>query len=206
MRHEGTLVAGQIAGQPLDVFIAWDDAAAKTLPFSAPKLLTTGDHSRIIDFMMKLFDEETIQLTNPEEAAGLLVEVVPLVMRTIRHEIRAHRGPELTVPQVRALAFADRSPGAPLSELAEHLGLGRPSASKIADALVERGLLARETSPSDRRCVALRLTEEGMRVLKAARAATRERLAERLKALSGEELAAITQAMAVLRETFRNQG
>ena len=65
------------------------------------------------------------------------------------------------------------------------------------------GLLARETSTSDRRYVALRVTEEGARVLKVARAATRARLAERLQALSGEELAAVTRAMGVLRETFR---
>lgn len=76
-----------------------------------------------------------------EESAGRLLDTVPQVMRCIRTEMRSRRGHNLTVPQFRTLNFLKRSPEASLSEVAEHLGLTLPSASKIVDGLVTEKLL-----------------------------------------------------------------
>lgn len=131
-----------------------------------------------------------------------MLEVVPLVMRVIRAEMRSRRAADLSVPQFRALAFLSRCEGASLSDVAEHIGLTLPSISKMVDGLVTRGLVARRPSAGDRRRVALALTPQGEAVLEAARRGTQARLAEMLTALTAEERAVIARAMHTLRQVF----
>ena len=85
-----------------------------------------------------------------EDAARELLEVVPIVMKEIRSEMRSRRTPDLTVPQFRTLAFVDRHKGASLSAVANHMGLTLPSTSRLVDILISRRLLTRGDNPSDR--------------------------------------------------------
>ena len=73
---------------------------------------------------------------SPAHTARELMEVVPLVMRTFRAEMRGSRANDLSVPQFRALGFVHRKPGTSLSDVAEHIGLALPSMSKLIDGLV----------------------------------------------------------------------
>jgi DNA-binding MarR family transcriptional regulator len=139
-----------------------------------------------------------------EECAGLLMEVVPLVMRSIRAEMRRHRA-DLSVAQFRTLAFLRVREGASLSQVAEHLGLMLPSASKMVDGLVARELVTREDSPADRRYVALALTELGRSTLKAARGATQRELARMLRSLPSDDRPALVRAMEALRPVFATE-
>ncbi len=136
------------------------------------------------------------------ECAREMVEVVPLVMRTLVGEMRKHRATDLSVPQFRTLAFLNRHEGACLSDVAEHIGLTLPSMSKMIDGLVARRLVLRYVHPTDRRRVTLSLTEQGGGALQVAREATRAFLAERLATLPESQLAAIVRAMGVLRPIF----
>ena len=86
-----------------------------------------------------------------EETAHQVLDVIPLVMRTIRSEFRSQRSTELSVPQFRTLAFLRNNDGASLSSLANHLGLTLPSMSKLVDGLVSRGFVARTEHQGDRR-------------------------------------------------------
>jgi DNA-binding MarR family transcriptional regulator len=137
-----------------------------------------------------------------DECACEVLEVVPLVMRAIRSEMRSHRTPELSVPQFRALAFLGRHEGASLSDVAEHVGLTPPSMSKMVEGLVVRDLVVRQVSPSDRRRVTLTLTARGKSILESAHQGTVAHLTEKLAALSPEERATIVQAMQALRRAF----
>ena len=139
---------------------------------------------------------------SPETCAQEVLEVVPLVMRTIRAEMRRHRMADLSVPQFRTLAFVDRNGDASLSDVAEHIGLTLPSASKIVDGLVTRKLVTRQTAPEDRRRMTLALTARGRSALQATREATRACLAEDLTALTERERETIRQAMAILRPVY----
>lgn len=149
---------------------------------------------------MKLLEDERNSST--EEVAGLVAEVVPLIMRTIRAEMRKRRDSELSVPQFRALAFLGRNPGASLSDVAAHIGLTLPSISKMIDRLVSQKLVERRGAAADRRRIALELTELGTSTLQKARTATRSRLAEMLAILSPAEQSAIVQAMHSLQTVF----
>jgi DNA-binding MarR family transcriptional regulator len=137
-----------------------------------------------------------------EECAREMLEVVPTIMRAIRSQVRSHRTPDLSVPQFRTLAFLGRQQGACLSDVAEHIGLTRPSASKLIDGLVARGLVSRKGSSVDRRRVRLALTIQGRVALRATLAAAQADLANRIAALSSGEQATVGQAMRTLRSLF----
>jgi len=137
-----------------------------------------------------------------DECAQEVLEVVPLIMRAIRAEMRRHRGFDLSVPQFRTLAFLNHYQGASLSDVAEFVGLTLPSMSKLMDGLVIRQLVKREISSSDRRCVTLALTPLGQATLQSAYEATQTYLAQRLVRLPSQERATVRQAMQILRPLF----
>jgi DNA-binding MarR family transcriptional regulator len=137
-----------------------------------------------------------------DECAHAVLEVVPVVMRCIRAEMRSHRAPGLSVPQFRALVYLSRQQGSSLSDLAKHLGLTAPSTSVMVDGLVSRGLVARQAHPGDRRRVTLALTPKGWAAMESANASTESRLAERLERLGEPERAAIVEAMRTLLPVF----
>jgi DNA-binding MarR family transcriptional regulator len=142
-------------------------------------------------------------MTTPLEAcAREVLDVMPLVMRTVRAEMRRHRAPGLTVPHFRALAFLGNNAGASLSEVAEHVGLQLPSMSTLIDGLVTRGLVSRAPSATDRRRVTLTLTPTGQATLATSRRHSQDKLAKRLAALTPEAQANILQAMQALRVAF----
>jgi DNA-binding MarR family transcriptional regulator len=137
-----------------------------------------------------------------DECARQVLETVPLVMRTVRAEMRRRRTADLSVPQFRTLNFLNRQAGASLSQVAEHIGLTLPSMSLLVEGLVERKLILRNTHAADRRRVTLTLTARGQSVLEAAHGATQAALAEKLAALSAQDRTIIVQAMQTLRSIF----
>ncbi len=138
-------------------------------------------------------------------AAQALLEVVPAIMLAIRTDIRGRRPPGLSVPQFRTLAFLNRTAGASLSEVAEHIGLALPSMSKLVNDLVVRKLVTRATHARDRRRAVLRLTRHGGAVLDASLESTRAFLARRLSALPKSEHLMILQTLDILRVVFKRE-
>jgi DNA-binding MarR family transcriptional regulator len=139
---------------------------------------------------------------SPDDCGRQVLEVVPLVMRAIRAEMRSHRASNISVPQFRGMAFLSRHEGASLSDVAEHVGLTLPSMSNMVDRLVDRGLVTRHTRAEDRRRLTLSLTRQGRTMLESARAATQSSLAARLAALSPSDRQAVRRAMELLRGAF----
>src|SRR3990172_5882015 len=134
--------------------------------------------------------------------ADQVLEVIPLVMRVIRKEFRSQRDPELTLPEFRSLAFVNRSAGCSLNEVAEHIGLEPPTASKLVENLVQRGLVNREEDRNDRRRVQLSISPKGKKSMDAAYEHTREFLTERLGHLAENEREEVLRAIEILREAF----
>jgi DNA-binding MarR family transcriptional regulator len=137
-----------------------------------------------------------------QECAREVLDVIPLVMRSLRAEFRSHRGKEISIPQYRALMYLRRSPGASLANVAEYLGITSPSTSKLVNDLVERDLIDRQTSPVDRRKITLILTPKGLDLAQTSLRQTQAAYVERFATLPGETLALITQAMRELRTIF----
>lgn len=75
----------------------------------------------------------------------------------------------------------------PVGELATLADIAAPTATRALDALVARGLVVREPSPHDRRCVVVSLTPEGAKVVRARRANMRRKRAKLLAELDDAE-------------------
>ena len=140
-----------------------------------------------------------------DDCAHAILEVTPAIMRTIRTEMRNHRTSDLSIPQFRTLAFIDNNVGPSLSDVAGHIGLTLPSMSKIVDGLVVRKLITREVASSDRRRITLALTSRGQTLLKVARDATKDCLADRLQSLSPADRVLVINALDTLRPIFLHQ-
>jgi len=141
-------------------------------------------------------------MVSPQECAHDVLETVPLIMRTIRTEMRNQRDADLTVPEFRTLTFIARHEDASPSQVAEHLGLTLPSMTHLVDGLVERGLVVRQPHHRDRRRLILSLTPLGDSTVQMARAAAQAALANKLTGLSTAQLETVTQAMRILRPIF----
>jgi DNA-binding MarR family transcriptional regulator len=137
-----------------------------------------------------------------EQCAEAVVETVPLVMQAVRAELRRSPAVTLSQAQLRALGYLGRHADSPLSALAEALGLGLPTASRLMDGLVRGGYVERQTAARDRRCARLALTGAGREALEAALAQVQAALTADLDALADEEVTAVATAMGALRRIF----
>lgn len=140
----------------------------------------------------------------PEVCAREVMDTVPLVMRFIRTEMRSRRAPSLSVPQFRVLNFLNHEPGAPLSSVAEHLGVTRSTASAIVDRLVRRQLVSRTEHPQERRSVVLTLTSSGAQHLQQSREASCAHMAHMLAGLSEDDLLQVTEGLTLLGGACRD--
>lgn len=138
----------------------------------------------------------------PEQSAGELLEVVPMLMKEIRSQMRSQGATDLTIPQFRTLAFVNRNQGSPLCKVADHMGLTPPSASTLVDGLIKRGMMTREDQPDNRRRVKLVVTSRGSAIMETSRRGTMAYLAKKLSSVSAENREIIVKAMETLRSVF----
>jgi DNA-binding MarR family transcriptional regulator len=136
------------------------------------------------------------------EVARKMLEVIPAVMSTIRSEMRSRRRSDLSVMQFRTLVYLNLYPGTSLSALAEYLGLTLPTVSQMINGLVEKGVVSRVDSSTDRRRVMLSLTKPGKALLDRSLIGTQARLAEILLNMGAEDIRAVQRVMQLFGELF----
>ena len=88
------------------------------------------------------------------------------------------------------------------SELAEIQQISRPAASQMVDALVLKGLVTRQTNPSDHRSIDLALTDHALEVMGVNRKKKQLWMKDQMSSLSAEELLEVYRAMEILKKTF----
>ncbi len=130
-----------------------------------------------------------------------LIEVTPLVMRTIRSEMRGLAQPELSVAQFRLLARLNYKPHSN-KDLATWAGISTATMSRTMDQLVHRGLVKRELKNDNRREVVLSLTPKGKNKFQTLEEKTKVQLLSRFKNLSSNELKSLDEALSLLKEIF----
>jgi DNA-binding MarR family transcriptional regulator len=94
-------------------------------------------------------------------------------------------------PAAAAITLLGHEPGMPIERLRRALRLSHPGAVRLVDRLVADGLVARHLCSSDRRAVALHLTDAGERSSVAILGARQERLARALDTLDSAEREAL---------------
>src|SRR6476646_7883619 len=93
----------------------------------------------------------------------ILEELSRLIRQLTRISGGLHDGPAMTASQRLALCELLESVPLRLVDLAQRMGTSAPTASRAVDALAELGLVERDPDPTDRRAIAIELTEEGRR-------------------------------------------
>ncbi|MCL2649147.1 MAG: MarR family transcriptional regulator [Phycisphaerales bacterium] len=134
-----------------------------------------------------------------------VLDTVPPVIWFIRKQMRERRR-GLSLPQFRTLATVDQQPAVSLSVLADHLGSSLPTASRIVEGLVKKGLLTRKGCDQDRRQCALGITASGKAVLLTAWRHTHAEMGKLLIGISAAERETVSAAMKILSGLFGSAG
>ena len=129
------------------------------------------------------------------DATTLANELRPVLLRLARELRKETEQLGVTSRQVTLLWLIRLNPGLSLTELAAEEGISAPAISGHVDRLEKAGLLGRVRDESDRRRVGLTLTEDGEKLLRSVRARRTTWLAERLRGLDDDELAAVQRAI-----------
>lgn len=104
----------------------------------------------------------------------------------------------LTPSQTSVLATLDKHGQMPMSRLADHEGISKPSATGIVGRLVDRGLVERRQDPEDGRSAIVVIAGAGRQILDERRRERTAYLARRIAALSEEDREILEQAVQLL--------
>jgi len=121
-----------------------------------------------------------------------IVVALRRIMRAVDlHSRRLLEEHGLTGPQLATLQTAARLGAVSASELARAVHLGQPTLTGILARLESRGLVVRRRSDTDRRSVAIEVTDQGRALLACTPSLLQDRFRQRLQALEDWERAMI---------------
>jgi len=109
----------------------------------------------------------------------------------------------VSMGHLHAMALLERHGRLSMSRFAELLDVSLSNATGLVDRMAERGLVERIRVPDDRRVVLVELTDLGRRLLEEMDLLRDDLLARVLGQLEPEHLAALTAAVARLRDAVR---
>lgn len=133
------------------------------------------------------------------EALDALRRIVQ-VLRASSRDIEGRVG--LSSAQLFALHQLATSPGASVNDLAARTFTHQSSVSVVVQRLVKRRLVVKETASSDRRRVALRLTDSGRALVRRSPEPMQDRLIAGISALSDGERHTLTHALNEIATTM----
>jgi DNA-binding MarR family transcriptional regulator len=138
-------------------------------------------------------------------AEMLAEELRPLLLHLNRDLRREALPMGATVGQIALLAAIREEPGIGVRDLATRERMSAPATSGYVDRLEAAGLVVRGPVAGDRRRVGIRLTDQGRRLLRSTRRLRTAWLAERMRGLSEDQLAALEAALEPLALLARDE-
>lgn len=133
-------------------------------------------------------------------AAREILEIIPLVMRTVAAELRA--AGEMPAPAHFALLTVLGTEPRTLTELAVLRGVSLPTMSNSISTLVQRGWVRRSSPVEDRRVVLIEMTPLGKATVERVSKAAEAHLAEMLSGLDTASRRRLQGGLEVLRDVF----
>jgi len=134
------------------------------------------------------------------ESARDVLEIIPLVMRTVAAELRS--AGELPAPaHFGLLSYLSEHPRT-LTELAALQGVSLPTMSSSISAMADRGWVRRGAPERDRRTVLVEVTPNGRAALERVARCAEAHLAEVLAPLDTPSRRRLHSGLSVLRKVF----
>jgi DNA-binding MarR family transcriptional regulator len=130
----------------------------------------------------------------PAELAARFRQTLMPLVRQLRTNVEAG----MTPGQMSALATVSREGPISLGDLAAAERVTPPMATKLANALEEKGLVERLSCADDKRVVRLQVATEGRKLLDRSRRRRDAWLARRFAALTEAEREALAEAITVI--------
>lgn len=141
-------------------------------------------------------------LEDARNLSGALSELIRVVQFRDRDRACCY---DISVSQCYALKGVVDADALTINDLAAHLYLDKSTASRVANGLVDKGLLARERDPVDGRIVRLVATPEGREVCDRIEGDLATEYAELLGDFDPEIRSAITKLVARLGRSFASR-
>ncbi len=135
--------------------------------------------------------------TTSTDTAALAARLRLAVTRLAR-KLRREAEPGITPSMLAALSSVDRQGPLTMSELCVVEQVQPPSMTRIVAALVDVGLVSRESDPSDGRVAWVTVTPQGRKLLDRSRGRKEAYLAKALRDLDAHELETLEEAAAIL--------
>jgi DNA-binding MarR family transcriptional regulator len=112
----------------------------------------------------------------------------------------ADAGEEVTLTQYRSLVVLASRGHQSMAELAHAVGVTPPTASRLCDRLVKKGLVRRRANRNDRRQVQIALTQAGRDLVDAVTDRRRQEIADLLDAVPTETQRSVVVVLTQLSE------
>lgn len=141
----------------------------------------------------------------PQNLATLYIETAPLMIRTVKSQIKAVAGAKLTHPQYRILSSIHRGLNT-VGQLAIDHGVSQPAMSKNVDMLFKKKLIERKSHHGDRRQITLYLTASGLKTFQDMKKMAAKNFSRKLKSLSQLEQKKLLLALETLKQMTSQLG
>jgi DNA-binding MarR family transcriptional regulator len=138
-----------------------------------------------------------------QEDTELATRLRLAVMRLARR-LRRQAPEGISPSQLSALATLDGDGPLTLTELAAAERVRPPTMTRIVAALEGAGLVARSVDEKDRRCIHLKLSGDGKRLIRRVRSRKTAYLAARIAALSDSDRATLAAATEIVERFVRD--
>ena len=151
--------------------------------------------------MRKSVDNVNHAARRPEDEVLDLVHAVMHQVRSQQYRVLRGGGHDITHMESKVLIYLARHPEATQRDMARDTGRDKAQLARLIKGLRERGLVASQADPADRRNLHLSLTAGGKSVLQQL-----ERQSTRLasKAVAALKTAEVRQLVGLLRRVQRN--
>ena len=123
---------------------------------------------------------------------------VSAVLEPIRLRVWDDRG--LTIGQLRLLYHLSQNDGMGNADLADRLGVSRPSISALLERLERNGFIRREISLADRRGIKISLEPAGREAINGAKDDVRKQLSTALSSLDEDQMREATEAFVLVAD------
>jgi DNA-binding MarR family transcriptional regulator len=140
------------------------------------------------------------QPTEGQDPGAELAARLRVAVGRLQRQLRRGAVGDLTLSQISALVSLEQHGPLRAGDLAIRESVSAPTMTRILAVLEERGLVAREVDPADRRASSVQLTPAGAEMLATLRRERTAFLADRLTQLDEKERLRLADAVDVLEQ------